>query len=614
MSFLSDLMSQFRMTQIPLNPSPNMVKLKEGESLNVGGYTVADNPIQTFDADPSAIQSYLDTQKKEQVGGDSTLGKTPISNFSDVLRTFPSNAGGDSTLGTAPVEQGYVEADGQFGPISPYDNYMTQFNDPVPADPNMAVPNQTVPDQIVTENAVPEPLVPPPAGATREEYEKYMEQFADPLNPNGTELTDGLRPPPDMENMPVETAPSASTRPQPRPSDIPLMDDVDDGTPEESKVPAEVQKEADDIIKNPTADVTRGSGVTSEQVKEIAEKDPVGFQKAMNWVTENIGVTGKDLAKFAFLYAGSRLAGYKHSESMTFGFDEAMGDVRARQAFAQQLTDSGKYTAESIQEFSKTGKRDKLKLTTSPNATKTNWTNVKIGEKGQKLVEQTDSSGNKYYVHLDDPTKRYAGPVTDPKDPMGMNDLMKEWQPTAARTITTTVDNMTDGMSDSQRARIVINQESDASAALTMIYDAFGADADTSSPEYTTLIDNATRDAIEWSKKTGKQVNSILPFLEQQLIYTSAGSGWATELGTKSGDRLGPTEWKAVKDAVMNPSVMNDPEVQAAIENSGFAAVTDAIFNGIWMEWNALSAEEKKKYKHGSFSPFYNYARESMNQ
>lgn len=421
---------------------------------------------------------------------------------------------------------------------------------------------------------------------------------------------DGLIPmegynPVDAEGKPQD---QEKPTPNPHPEALPgLTDPVKDEDPDLTK------EDAEEIVKGVEA-TGPVNGVDPEQVKKVAAEDPKGFKKAMNWFADTMGLQSKDLYRMAFLYAGSRIAGYDHSGSMSWAFETGMKMVDGRESMVQRLQETGKYTPKSIEEFKKTGDRSKLKLTTSSNPVKTDFTKPMVGKDGKRYYKRTDKTGNVWYETVGGGRSDGTG-LRDPSDDQSRVEMMNE----AAPKVTELVNDMLElnGVTQVKGEPTVPGWKvpptaagTDGMAVILDNYPNFNHSDEISSSMFNDVMRNATEMAIADAKR-GKTVTDIKPYVLAQIqYYTDDGNdgGWKQSLMNTNGEKLKMAEWTMLRGDVVR-GFEKAPEYQKLVEKVGQKEAVNRIFQKFHKEWQTAVPEEKR---NKGTSTFYGWLNNQM--
>lgn len=356
-----------------------------------------------------------------------------------------------------------------------------------------------------------------------------------------------------------------------------------------------VKETADNVRNDPPPEAE--TGVNPAVVDQVAEEDPKGLSKAMTWMNDLFGITGKDLTRFAVLYAGSRVAGYGHGDSMGWAFGTAMKNVDTRAQYSQKLVEGGKYTPASIAEFKRTGDPSVLKASKGSTGPKSvDWTKPARTKDGKMVYPTTLKDGSKVYMTRTG--EQYIGPTSDIADPETSRDLIDEYSPNAQSIIESVVE-VEGGFKPDSKGRggnpmWKVSAEGSGGRAMEIIVgklDQLGLDIPPNSAYFTSIIEAATREA--WNDaKFGTVVTDLQPYIESQFNYYASDKNWAKDLAVQ-GEKLDTKEWIDIKSRMMDTS---DPRIQEAFKNHDTSAVIDAIMSVYHEEFMNLSDEEKAQY------------------
>jgi len=374
----------------------------------------------------------------------------------------------------------------------------------------------------------------------------------------------------------------------------PVIDTDPDITPEEAE---EIVKTVDSV---PDTDVP--DGTSKDAAKQVAAEDPKGFKKAISWFTKTFGIEGQDLARAALFYAGSRIAGYDHSGSMSFAFEQSMGDIRQRQAYTESMIQSGKYTPESIAEFKKTRDISKLKQHVDPakiKPTKRDLTKPYVSKDGTKYYETTDGDGNKAFTNAGgklytggEQLKELKSPETlgeiiDEQGPVitsGMNDVIKRTGIDATKKGVPINTNFQISTDEASRATIqIINDQMGG----------IGSSEQLNSGLYTRVANNAIRAAINDAQVSGKVIKDITPYVLAEIQYYEDKEEWQRGLLNKDGEKLKIEEWQHITNDIIK---RDSPEFKALMAK-GYTQdyIIDHVMKEQYKEYLKATPEDKRK-------------------
>ena len=377
--------------------------------------------------------------------------------------------------------------------------------------------------------------------------------------------------------------------------------------------------------------------VTQEGAKRVAAEDPVGFSKALNWFEKTFGITGQDLARFAMFYVGSRLAGYKHGESMSWAFQASAGFLENRVNAANQLASGGKYTPESIEEFRRTGDASVLKLNSDPEASKvkvdftkpTMLTVPVIGEDGKVKkdrrgnpvtrnvngYEAADADGNRFFV--DRNRGRIDGTPTETlKDAV---DSQKERISSTAEEYGRIAKDFFIRGGREQAMNIDLDPTTEGKRMAEAMYvwaDRVGIDPDSGAAM--DIITAASRDAEKWAAqhqgkeggffgigaKKGDSVTSLVPFINKQMLYKSE-EPWAKELLKENENGLDPMELDNLNKIIIDDVLRRRPELRESLAATGPGSILADMYTYHYQKYMALSP--KLRAQHEAEGGFGNY-------
>lgn len=594
MDFASMLGNIFKREEVPMAPNPSIVKLDEGQEL------IMNRPqMQT---------------------PDSAMTHGPNGIFGDIY----GQAGGANAE--------YPMGEQVQAPVVP--QVPTNMND-YAMTPEMAVP-RLPPEQNETVKAVADMMgvppvpeegtVPDPAvnqkRAQAEELAEKMQGYIDGLPENDpqrpliegnleslrNEIEDGLYDDPSTgyvdrrqsQGTPEEEAADTVRENVDRAQGKKVVGYENQGNldgPEREAVDSAVN-EALDTAPDGTTKVEIPSGtipVTKKDVEDVKKEDPAGWEKAMSWITRTFGVTGQDLARFGLLYAGSRLAGYDHQGSMSWSFEVAGTDLVERRSMEAQITQTGKYTPASIQDFHRTGDFSKLKpLGDKDGGLKIDATAPAYKKGTQELVyKATDGSGNKYYV--DGKGNRYMGDVWDPeKDEGTAKDIRDGFVGNGTKVITEVT-----APKKGEDAWYSGSPTADAQIAYAKVKDY--SDANGIPPDgaaVSNILRGAALAAEEDYRRSGVKVTDLEPYISRQLIITTSKEAWAGAFRQPNGAPLSGEESGQLLGIVMSVVKSMDGYAEAVARTSE-DAVLDVVMKDLHKDYMALPDDERKRYKGG---------------
>jgi len=358
-----------------------------------------------------------------------------------------------------------------------------------------------------------------------------------------------------------------------------------------------------------TEEVTLPNGKTTDidrsMVQEAAQKDPKGFSKAMNWFEKTFGITGQDLARFALFYAGSRLAGYSHSGSMSWAFQTSATFLQNRTQTASSLAQGGKYTAESIEKYRSSGDMNDLVLNKDPDPAKqvkTDYTKPYYKKGTNELVHvAVDGNSNKFFI--DAKGKYYTGPVED----MDQEGVYRESRDGLVDRNKTIIDDHLERMDD-EFPWFVGSSTEDAEVVQDRL--AWWAKKHKVSLDGSVtprVVGNAVRQAERWAAATGGKVESLRPFIDAQMMYMSTDNKWANQLHS-GGEELQPDQILRLNDNILK-FAMDAPGFDASKVEKG--QMLERFMEYAWTEYQSMPAERKKEYEKRD--GFYSFLQTEFN-
>ena len=337
--------------------------------------------------------------------------------------------------------------------------------------------------------------------------------------------------------------------------------------------------------------------VTASDVNKVKSEDPSGWAKAMSWANRTFGITGQDLNRFALLYVGSRIAGYDHKGSMSWSFGTAAEGLVNRESITNGLAGQGKYTPASVEEYRKTGDVSKLKAVDDPKKGIKYDRTIRKYKKGTTTIvhEATLPNGSKTYVDL--AGKEYTGDVVDPDD----GETRTEQRETSTKQTAKIMDQHL-VRQDKDNPYFIGSTAEDASVVEDRL-DSFrrehGVDID--SGLSARIVGNASRQAERWAAATGGKVESLAPFIDAQLIYMDSNNGWSQQLRS-GGKELNPDQIFKLNDKVLR-FAMSAPGFDPSTVDKG--AMLNTFMQYAWDEYEKLPTDKKNQFN--SRDGFYTF-------
>ena len=418
------------------------------------------------------------------------------------------------------------------------------------------------------------------------------------------------------------------------------IDQSDPGFKDEVK--NEVVKKIDDIAKKdanstgPGAD-QKGSNASEDEVVNAAKEDPSTVDKAAGFLKEAFGdlFDGKELARAAILYAGSRALGYSHSGSLQYTAKNYLTRVDAKAKAkidaaatkdkrAFELAKTDKFTPQSVAAYKKSGNPgDLVSKKSVAGAVPTGVTESRLINGKKVAVQQVKlpngsigynipGKGNITKAQLENATKPY-----DPSFDKGTSEyrtrrsravksnteLFKEIQLREGR--------YKDGEEYKYRTGIIPSQAAHDFWSFAESYN-----IDPESDEAKDLMGAAYRNAIQQSSLEGAPVaKDLKPFLEAAYIRQSTG---APELFQVNPDKDVKETAKYVRSDKMQKLTSSLDSIASSVLPK--ATKTDArnqMINALVNDWGNLSEKDKKQWNRrankGIETGFFLYAQDKAN-
>ena len=153
----------------------------------------------------------------------------------------------------------------------------------------------------------------------------------------------------------------------------------------------------------------KGTQSTNEVVtagEQAAQEDPDKLEVAKGFFKDAFSdlFDGKELARMAIMYMGSRALGYDHNGSLRWSVKQYSQRLDAKDAantkVKNELIKSGKYTPASIEKYVKSGDASVLRQAGGSYVPTGNTRTVNIGGKKVGLVEVKGPDKGTYYQYL----------------------------------------------------------------------------------------------------------------------------------------------------------------------------------------------------------------------
>ena len=353
--------------------------------------------------------------------------------------------------------------------------------------------------------------------------------------------------------------------------------------------------------------------------EEAVKEDPSLFKKAEGFFKGAFDdlFDGKELARMAMMYVGSRALGYSHGGSLNWAAKQYVTRLDAKQAGIQknahEYAKSGKYTPESVAAYQKTGALSSLQTKTNPptitgntmtrsvNGKKQVFQEIKIGDNtmyvapdGTKLTaQQVESNSNPYEPAFEVGTKEYRA-----RRSRATNDAAARFTEVRDSADAITGDR---GSVVGHHTNIHPRQASDEFWNFME-----GKGIDPESNEALAIMTNAYNSAIADGKTKDVKPHSLKPYLEQEFIREKTGAPEVFITNAKKvAEGARPTYVREDKFRTL----LNDFDTVAGQHNK----TRDEVFQKLLSDWQGLDEDQRKLYKgNKDESPFYNFAQQKL--
>ena len=381
----------------------------------------------------------------------------------------------------------------------------------------------------------------------------------------------------------------------------------------------------------PDKDSDKGTQSTSEVEaagEEAAKADPSLVDKATGFFKSAFSdlFDGKELARMALMYVGSRALGYSHGGSLNWAAKQYSARLEAKEAstqkYANEFAKSGKYTPASVAAYQKSGDLSDL-VSAGAAYTPTGNAVVKmIGGQKVPLQEVKSSDGGTYYQTPTGKIVNAATIATSPDFEPAFEKGTKEYRARRSRAtndaakrfeeVWTAEDQWVDGDNKGTVTNIRPRQASDEFWAWS---EKMGLDPE--SDEALQIMTLAYQQAINDGRGGDVKPSSLKPYLEQQYIRENTGAPelFSTNPDRKPGER--PTYIRGDKMASLNREVqalaLTMPKLQGLAPQDAASRFYDLAV----AEWNKLDPEIQKlnnKSATEGETGFYFYMKSRMAQ
>ena len=349
--------------------------------------------------------------------------------------------------------------------------------------------------------------------------------------------------------------------------------------------------------------------VTAADVDTVKKEDPSGWAKAMSWINRTFGITGQDLNRFALLYVGSRIAGYDHGVSMSWSFGVAAEGLTNRSDISNRLAGQGKYTPKSIEKYRLSGNIGELVAVTDPAKSGVTYdrTKRKVTKNGKIVYEATNNAtGNKTYIDFqgNEVGAEMVYDPNDPKDATGIAAIRKKSVDLHSKVITQKISADAEVEGEYNTPFLQASAEAEANIAedyIESFRQELGIDVD--SGVSSRIIANAYDSAKSWSQANGNApVKSLLPFIDSQIVYMRPDVKWTQELRS-NGDKLQPDQIAGLNRDIIN-WLSQEEEYVAKEGKLDRGTVINTFMTDAYKAYQALDPVDKNEYtkKDGFYS------------
>ena len=397
-----------------------------------------------------------------------------------------------------------------------------------------------------------------------------------------------------------------------------LLEQSNQPGPEDDKATLEELAESEEFEDEdaPDKDSDKGTQSTPEVEaagEEAAKADPTKLDKAKGFFKDAFSdlFDGKELARMAIMYVGSRALGYSHGGSLNWAAKQYASRLSAKESSlaqnAKEFAKSGKYTPASVAAYQESGDLSKL---TPVGVTDTITGNANVRTiRGQKVAFQEIKRGDNVMYKAPDGTVYTAAQLenaTQPFEP-AFEKGTKEYRARRSRAtgdaagrfeeVWKAEDTIPGGRDnpDSHFTKIRPKQAADEFWAWS---ESMGLDPE--SDEALQVMTQAYRQAIQDGKSGDVKPGSLKPYLEQQYIREKSG---APELFITNPDAKPGEDAKYIrgdKMASLDRNVESVATQLPALQGLSPKDAKDRFYSLGIEEWNALDDEVKKQYNRSA--------------
>lgn len=365
---------------------------------------------------------------------------------------------------------------------------------------------------------------------------------------------------------------------------------------------------------DPSKDSDKGQQSPGEVVAEgekAAKENPDMLKKAEGFFKGAFKdlFDGKELARMAIMYLGSRALGYSHGGSLNWAAKQYVTRLDAKQSTlsqnAKEFAKSGKYTPASVSAYQKTGDLSKLQPVGVTDNITGNVNTRSIN--GQKVAFQEIKRGDHTLYKAPDGTVYTAAQLenaTQPYEPSFQKGT-PEYRARRSRAtgdaagrfeeVRLAEDEWKDGQKTGSSTDIRPKQAADEFWAWS---ESMGLDPE--SDEALQIMTNAYRSAIADGKTGDVRPRSLKAYLQQEYIREKSG---APELFMTNPDRKpgeSPIFIRGDKMASLDRNVKHVASQLPGLQGLDPKDAADRFYQLAVEEWGALDPDVQKQYNRSA--------------
>ena len=367
---------------------------------------------------------------------------------------------------------------------------------------------------------------------------------------------------------------------------------------------------------NPSKKSEKGTQSEQEVVtagEEAAKQDPTLMKKAEGFFKGAFSdlFDGKELARMTIMYMGSRALGYSHAGSLNWAAKQYVARLDAKQTSlatnAAALAKSGKYTAESIARYQKSGNLADLQSAAASYTTTGKTMRRTVKGSSVSYQEVKDSGGNILYkgpgggyytaAQLENRSQPY-----EPAFEKGT----EEYRARRSRATNDAAGRFEEVWKADDRFRVGDNEWK----TNTKIHPKQAADEfwnwaesvglDPESGEALQIMTQAYQEAIRDGQTSEMTPTRLTPYLEGQYIRENTG---APELFVTNPDKKEGEETRYVRGDLMaklNESVEFAASKVPALQNLAPHDAASRMYDQALSAWNELTPSVKEEYNNSA--------------